>query len=81
MTTALLTDIPIKALEPTGSKRDFRGTALQDLDVRTMPSGRKRFFAHTQSERKGIWKTIGDPDKRRLNESRSSERAALATVR
>ncbi len=81
MATARLTDTRIKALKPGKAARDVRDAALKGFGVRVMPSGRKRFFIHTQSEGKRTWKLIGDSDNMSLAEARDAAKAALVAVR
>ncbi len=81
MTTVRLTDARIKALKPARSARDFRDSALKGFGVRIMPSGRRRFFIHTQHDGRRIWKIIGDPEQVGVKEARDAARAALAAIR
>ena len=81
MPTVRLTNARINALKPARSTRDFRDAALKGFGVRIMPSGRRRFFIHTQHEGKRTWKLIGDPDTMSLAEARSAATKALAAIR
>ena len=81
MAVRRLTDARIKALKPGKSTRQVRDTALKGFGVRILPSGKKRYFIHTQRDGKRIWKSIGDPDRMNLADARNVARAALAAIR
>ncbi len=81
MATVRLTDARIKALKPATAARDFRDSALKGFGVRIMPSGRKRFFIHTQHHGRRIWKIIGNPEQVDVKKARETARADLAAVR
>ena len=81
MPTVRLTDARIKALKSNKSTRDVRDAALKGFGVRILPSGRRRFFIHTQFDGKRIWKIIGDPSMMTLAEARDSARAVLVAIR
>ncbi len=55
-----LTGARIKALRPRKTNRDIRDAGLKGFGVRVYPTGRKRFFVHTQHQGQRIWKVIGD---------------------
>ncbi len=76
-----LTEARIETLKPARSTRDVRDAALRGFGIRILPSGRKRFFIHTQCDGKRIWKLIGDPDNMALAEARNVARTALAAIR
>ena len=81
MATVRLTDARIRALKPLHTARDIRDSDLKGFGVRVMPSGRRRFFIHTQYDGRRIWKIIGDPEQTNLMEAREAARAALAAIR
>ncbi len=81
MPTVRLTEARINALKPGKSARDVRDAALKGFGVRIMPSGRKRFFLHTQHEGRRIWKIIGEPGRMALAEARDAARTELAAIR
>ncbi|MCY3873219.1 MAG: site-specific integrase [Rhodobacteraceae bacterium] len=81
MPTVRLTEARINTLKPGKSARDFRDTALKGFGVRIMPSGRKRFFLHTQHEGRRIWKLIGEPGQMALDEARDAARTELTAIR
>ena len=71
----------IEALEPRKSPYDIRDADLKGFGVRVLPSGRKRFFIHSQHEGRRIWKTIGDADSIGLEEARQRATELLTTIR
>ena len=81
MPTVRLTEARIYALKPGKSARDVRDAALKGFGVRIMPSGRRRFFIHTQHDGRRIWKLIGEPGQVTLAEARDAARTALAAIR
>ena len=81
MATVRLTDARIRALKPARAARDVRDRDLKGFGVRIMPSGRRRFFIHTQHDGRRIWKIIGDAEQMRVREARDAARAALAAIR
>ncbi|MCY4459704.1 MAG: integrase arm-type DNA-binding domain-containing protein [Albidovulum sp.] len=81
MPTARLSEARINAFKPETSARDVRDAALKGFGVRIMPSGRKRFFIHTQFDGKRIWRLIGEPGRMSLAEARDAARTALAAIR
>ena len=81
MPTVRLTEARINALKPGKSARDVRDAALKGFGVRIMPSGRKRFFLHTQHEGRHILKLIGEPGQMTLAEARDAAKTELAAIR
>ncbi|MDE2792256.1 MAG: integrase arm-type DNA-binding domain-containing protein [Paracoccaceae bacterium] len=80
MSSIRLTDSRIKALKPGESARDIRETTPKGFGVRVLPSGRKRFFIHTQIDGKRFWKIIGDPNEMRFAEAYERATVVLAAV-
>ena len=76
-----LTESRIKTLIPAMETRDFRDATLRGFGVRILPSGRKRFFIHTQFDGQRVWKLIGDADVMSVADARETARAVLAAVR
>ena len=81
MATVRLTDARIRALKPLHTTRDIRDSDLKGFGIRIMPSGRRRFFIHTQCDGRRIWKIIGGPEEMSLQEARDAARSALAAIR
>ncbi len=76
-----LTGARIKALRPRKTNRDIRDAGLKGFGVRVYPTGRKRFFVHTQHQGQRIWKVIGDTSDISLVEARKRAQALLAATR
>ena len=81
MAATHLTQGRVKALRPRKSTRDIRDASLKGFGVRVYPSGRKRYFIHTQHDGQRIWKVVGDASEINLAEARRSAQAMLAVVR
>ena len=71
----------IEALEPRRSPYDIRDRELKGFGVRVLPSGRKRFFVHSQHEGRRLWKTVGDASAMGLDEARRRATELLAAIR
>ena len=76
-----LTQTRINALKPTNAVRDVRDGTLKGFGVRVLPSGKKRFFVHSQKDGRRIWKIIGDANAISLDEARRRAAAVLAAIR
>ena len=81
MAAIQLTQSHIKALRPRRNTQDIRDAGIKGLGIRVYPTGRKRFFVHTQHQGRRIWKIIGDASEINLNEARKRARAYLIAVR
>ncbi len=81
MPATRLTDARIKALKPLQATRDIRDSALKGFGIRIMPTGRKRYFIHTQHDGRRIWKIIGDPEQMGVKAARDAAGATLAAIR
>ena len=76
-----LTQARINALKPRSTVRNLRDGALKGFGVRVLPSGRKRFFIHSQKDGRRIWKIVGDADAISLDEARRRATDLLAAIR
>ena len=76
-----LTQARVDNLKPRKAVHTLRDGALRGFGVRVLPSGRKRFFIHTQIDGRRIWKIIGDADTLRLAEARRHASALRAAIR
>ena len=76
-----LTQARVNDLKARKSVRNLRDGALKGFGVRILPSGRKRFFVHSQKDGRRIWKIIGDADSIPLDEARRRAAALLAAIR
>ena len=81
MTVTHLTEGRIKALRPRSTARDIRDVKLKGFGVRVYPSGRKRYFIHTQHDGQRIWKIVGDVAGIGLAEARQRAQTMLAAIR
>ena len=76
-----LTDARVRDLRAKKTTKNVRDTALPGFGVRVLPSGRKRFFLHSQHEGQRIWKIVGDPADMTVAEARERARGLLASLR
>ncbi|WP_424830725.1 tyrosine-type recombinase/integrase [Ruegeria sp.] len=76
-----LTDARVRDLRAKKTTRNIRDTALAGFGVRVLPSGRKRFFLHSQHDGQRIWKIVGDPADMTVAEARDRARDLLASIR
>ena len=81
MAATHLTEGRIKALRPRKTTRDIRDANLRGFGVRVYPSGRKRYFIHTQHAGQRHWKIVGDASEISLAEARRRAQAMLAAIR
>ena len=81
MPKIVLTDARIRALRPRKTAYDIREGKLGGFGVRVLPSGRKRFFVHSQHRGERVWKILGDAATMSVDEARSSAVRALAAIR
>ena len=71
----------VDRLKPRNSTYDIRDTGLKGFGIRVLPSGRKRYFLHTQHEGRRRWTKIGDAGAMSEAEARSQARTWLAGLR
>ena len=81
MARTALTDARIGALRPRKIAYDIRDGKLGGFGVRVLPSGRKRFFVHSQHRGDRVWKILGDAATMSVDEARSSAVRTLAAIR
>ena len=81
MPKIVLTDARIGALRPRKTAYDIRDGKLRGFGVRVLPSGRKRFFLHSQHRRERVWKIVGDAATMSVDEARSRAVRTLAAIR
>ena len=81
MPKVILTDARIRALRPRKSAYDIRDGKLEAFGVRMLPSGRKRFFVHSQHRGERVWKILGDAATMSVEQARSSAVRTLAAIR
>ena len=81
MAAANITEARVKAFRPRKTAHDFRDASLKGFGVRVYPSGRKRYFVHTQYHGQRNWKIIGDATEISLIEARERAHTLLAATR
>ena len=81
MSRVILTDARVKALRPRKTAFDIRDGKLAGFGVRVLPSGRKRFFVHSQHRGERVWKILGNAATVSVDEARSSAVRTLAAIR
>ena len=81
MAATHLTEARIKALRSRKATYDIRDASLKGFGIRVYPTGRKRFFVHTQHQGQRIWKIVGDVSEISLIEARKRAQALLAATR
>ncbi len=81
MPNTRLNESRIETLEPRKAPYDIRDGDLKGFGVRVMPSGKKRFFIHSQHEGRRLWKTVGDVGSIGLDEARRRATGFLAAIR
>ncbi len=81
MPNTRLSESRIETLEPRKAPYDVRDGELRGFGIRVLPSGRKRFFIHSQHEGQRLWKTVGDADAIGLDEARRRATDLLAAIR
>ncbi|MDE0345006.1 MAG: hypothetical protein OXI66_04370, partial [Boseongicola sp.] len=60
MASRRLTQRLIETLKPSKSVREVRDTELQGFGIRILPSGRKSYFVHAQTDGRRVWTKICD---------------------
>ena len=71
----------IDTLKPSKSVREVRDTELRGFGVRILPSGRKSYFVHSQTDGRRVWTKVGDADAMPLADARDLARSNLAACR
>ena len=62
MPISRLTQRRVDALKPHTKTCDIRDTDIKGFGIRILPSGRKRYFLHSQVDGKRVWHAIGDAE-------------------
>ncbi len=81
MASRRLTQRLIDTLKPSKSVREVRDTELQGFGIRILPSGRKSYFVHAQTDGRRVWTKIGDAGAMPLGDARDLARSRLAASR
>lgn len=74
-----LTQQRIDTLKPGEKTTDIRDSVLRGFGVRVLPSGRKHYFLHSQTNGKRVWQSIGDARVMSLECAREQARLQLAS--
>ncbi len=81
MPSIRLTQHRVDALKPRKSTYEVRDADLVGFGIRVLPSGRKRYFLHSQVNGDRIWHAIGDADDTSLESASLEARALLVSRR
>ena len=68
-------------LRPGAKTRHFRDADFTGFGVRVLPTGRKRYFVHSQRHGRRVWRCIGDAGKITYLQALSQALAVLEAVR
>ena len=74
-----LTQRRVDSLKPRRKTCDIRDAEITGFGVRILPSGRKRYFLHSQVDGNRGWHAIGDAEDTTLEGARTQARALLAS--
>ena len=74
-----LTQRRVDALKPDEKTLDVRDSVIRGFGVRILPSGRKRYFLHSQIDGKRVWHSIGDAGTMSLERARDRATSLLAS--
>ena len=77
MAMSRLTQHRVDTLKPRRKTCDIRDGEIKGFGVRVLPSGRKRYFLHSQTEGNRVWHAIGDTEDITLECARTRARALL----
>ena len=81
MAAIRLTQRRVDTLRPRQTVRTVRDAELKGYGVRITPSGRKRYFIHSQHRGHRVWKIVGDAAVMTEAEARTRARSMLAALR
>ena len=81
MAAIRLTQRRVDTLRPRKTVRNVRDAELKGYGVRITPSGRKRYFIHSQHRGHRVWKIVGDAAVMPEAEARGRVRSMLAALR
>ena len=71
----------VDALKPRKSAYDVRDRDLKGFGLRIWPSGKKRYFIHSQHGGRRVWKTIASAESTSAGEARAWAATMLAAIR
>jgi len=81
MASCRLTQRLIETFKPGKSVREIRDMDLRGFGIRILPSGRKSYFVHAQTDGRRVWTKIGDAGAMPLSDARDLARSHLAASR
>ena len=81
MAAIRLTQRRVDTLRPRKAVRNVRDAELKGYGVRIMPSGKKRYYIHSQHRGHRVWKIVGDAAVMTEAEARGRARSMLAALR
>ena len=81
MPTSRLTQHRVDTLKPRRKTCDIRDAEIKGFGVRILPSGRKRYFLHSQIDGNRVWCALGDAKDITLECARMQARTLLASRR
>ena len=81
MPTVKLDQRRVDALKPRKSVCDVRDRDLKGFGLRVWPSGKKRYFVHSQHGGRRVWKTIVSAESTSAGEARAWAATMLAAIR
>ena len=81
MPTVKLDQRRVDALKPRKSAYNVRDRDLKGFGLRVWPSGKKRYFVHSQHRGRRVWKTIASAESASAGEARARAATTLATIR
>ena len=81
MAAIRLTQRKVDTLRPRKTVRNVRDAELKGYGVRIMPSGKKRYFIHSQHRGHRVWKIVGDAAVMTEADARARARSMLAALR
>ena len=81
MPTSRLTQRRVDNLTPNRKTYDIRDAEIKGFGVRILPSGRKRYFLHSQIDGNRVWYAIGDADDITFQERARTQARMLLALR
>ena len=81
MAAIRLTQRRVDTLRPRKTVRNVRDAELKGYGVRVTPSGRKRYFIHSQHRGHRVWRIVGDAAVMTESDARARARSMLAALR
>ncbi len=81
MPTVKLDQRRVDALKPRKRAYDVRDRNLKGFGLRVWPSGKKRYFVHSQYEGRRVWKTVACAESTSAGDARAQAATMLAAIR